>query len=81
MHNKPDSPLCHPATGRGFKPQKHRNNMKKYIVPQIQIVNLNIESALMGTSSPDNVYNEFLEEGEFSNNAGWSSDNWSSCKD
>lgn len=55
--------------------------MKKYIVPQIQIVNLNIESALMGTSSPDNVYNEFLDEGEFSNNAGWSSDNWSSCKD
>lgn len=55
--------------------------MKKYIVPQIQIVNLNIESALMGTSSADNVYNEVLDEGEFSNEAGWSSDNWSSCKD
>lgn len=56
--------------------------MKKYIVPQIQIVNLNIESALMGTSSVESVYNEYLEEvGEFSNNAGWSSDNWSSCKD
>ena len=55
--------------------------MKKYIVPQIQIVNLNIESALMGTSSADNVYNEVLDAGEFSNEAGWSSDNWSSCKD
>ncbi|MCI6295050.1 MAG: hypothetical protein MR605_04740 [Bacteroidales bacterium] len=55
--------------------------MKKYIVPQIQIVNLNIESALMGTSSADNVYNEVLDKGEFSNEAGWSSDNWSSCKD
>lgn len=56
--------------------------MKKYIVPQIQIVNLNIESALMGTSSVESVYNEYLPEGEeYSNNAGWSSDNWSSCKD
>ena len=55
--------------------------MKKYIVPQIQIVNLNIESALMGTSSVESVYNEYLEEGEFSNEASWSSDNWSSCKD
>lgn len=35
----------------------------------------------MSVSSPDNVYNEALEEGEFSNEAGWSSDNWSSCKD
>ena len=60
---------------------QNRNNMKKYIVPQIQIVNLNIESALMGTSSADNVYNDVLDEGEFSNEAGWSSDNWSSCKD
>ena len=55
--------------------------MKRYIVPQTQIVNLKIESSLMSVSSPDNVYNEALEEGEFSNEAGWSSENWSSCKD
>lgn len=55
--------------------------MKRYIVPQTQIVNLKIESSLMSISSPDNVYNEVLPEGEFSNEAGWSSDNWSSCKD
>ena len=55
--------------------------MKRYIVPQTLIVNLKIESSLMSVSSPDNVYNEVLGEGEFSNEAGWSSDNWSSCKD